>query len=202
MDAGSLQERLHLVEIAKQLGLKGVCISDFKAIECQVVDQGTTAIGPTFQEDFCNLITTQKNEAVIFTYLDAFLTNEVYDNTNLTIRDLTSPMQGRWIDNMQTDANQDGLFKAYTVQLPLHMMINRALLHVGLSNRMVGVGITQQHTTNFLQLTGIGYLVSQEIGTQFQKLETNFQGNNVGGLIVSTNGVDAASGRQQSAPGL
>lgn len=204
MDAGSIQERQHLAEIACALGLKGVTVADFQHIVCPMVDSGSSAIAP-YNEDFCPLITTQKNQAVIFTYLDVFFTNQVYDSTNITRTSLTTPILGRWVDQLNLTAGiGSGIFKAYSVQLPIKLMINRPLIHVGLGDRMVGLGIAQPQTANFLEISAVGYLVSQEIGTAFKKLETLFTGSaaDVGGQITSSIGVDAATGQQKTAPGL
>lgn len=204
MEAGSLQERERLVAIAHELGLKDVRITDFKHIVCQMVDSGSDITTPA-PEDFCPLVRTQKNEAVIFTYLDVFRSNRTYDSTNLTIRELTTPILARWMDNLNTAASgAGGIFKSPNVQQPIHLMINRPLLHVGLSDRLVGLGIAQTLTATFLEIAAVGYLVSLEIGTQFAQLESNFVGDPaaVGGAITSVNGVDATTNQQKLAPGL
>lgn len=209
MEAGSLGERRNLVKTAKDLGLSNIALEDFRHVVSRgrMSTQGASIPAP---EAFIPLSVTPSNKCLLITNLDVVLRNIHFDATGFSTREIDNPFLGRWLDNLNTNilAPTNSVFFAYNTQMSLNLMINRPILHVGLSNRMVGIGIAMPDLTDeYLEIATCGYLVDEVVGGAFASLETNFEdldsaGDFAPGDFQSAAGVDTGTGQLKTAPGL
>lgn len=200
--SGSLQERLHLVEIGKELGLKNLNLSDFQHNVARMVTVNTDVLTPPYTEKFCPLITLSPGQAAIITRVDAFYSNVETVIPASTVTDLAKVFLARWLDNLGLPTVATPIFKSSSAILDLYLLVNRPVFHVS-TNKMVGMGISMPNSATFeLYLAANIYVVSKSIATAFAPLETKIIGNTAdsGGDINGT--VDPTTGRQQTAPGV